>query len=146
MHARYSFILETMSAFGCLGMNILMHHRQDLTKTQLEVMLTLRYGGSLSMTELSRYIAVSNEQTSRATAPLVHRGFVNKRRSDREHRVIRIQLTEAGQSFMDDLEREFLKDVSRGFNCLSEEELEKLSDASKTASSLVWRALRGQWM
>lgn len=145
MHDRYSFILETMSAFGCLGMNILMNHRQDLTKTQLEVMLTLRYGGSLSMTELGRYIAVSNEQTSRATAPLVQRELVEKRRSDREHRVIQIQLTEVGQSFMDDLEKEFLKDVSRGFDCLSEGEIEKLSDASETASNLVWKALRGQW-
>lgn len=146
MQKRYSCVLEAMSAFGCLGTNILMHHRQNLTKTQLEVMLTLRYGGSLNMTELSRCVAVSNEQASRATSPLAKRGLVAKRRNNQEHRVIQIQLTEEGELFMDSLEEEFLSDVSHGFDLLSKEEQAELANASKTASALLWKAIKGQWV
>lgn len=143
MENKYSSMLEAMSAYCCLGKNILMNHRQDLTKTQLEVMLTLRYGGPASITELSRFIAVSNEQASRATSPLVERGLVEKARKNKEHRKIEILLTEEGEAFLDGLEGTFLEDVSKGFDLLSVEERERLVSLSTEVSALLWKAIKG---
>lgn len=112
---------------------------------QLEVLLTLHYGGQASMTELSRFIAVSNEQGTRATTPLVERGLVKKRRNGCEHRVVEVFLTEKGEAFVKSLEESFIDDIAVGFEELTDAEKAELIDASNRASKLLWKALKRSW-
>lgn len=68
----------------------------ELTGTQRLVLLTSAVSGKMTMTRLSEAIVCSKEQATRAVAPLVQQGYL-QRRYDPENRTrVFISLTEQG--------------------------------------------------
>lgn len=107
-------VLEAMVAYRNLALHVLRDRRGEFTKTQMDILLGLRFIGSMNMTELSRHLAVSREQATRATSPLVAKGYVARTRSMGERRAVVVSLSEKGARYLDgelavvsgDLERE----------------------------------------
>lgn len=141
MHQDCSVVLEALRAYDCLGKRIIMRNRQNLTKTQIEVLLTLRPAGQVSMTRLSELLGVSKEQTSRATAPLVDAGLVEKKRNALSHRMVEIRLTDEGKRSLDALEALHKNDLEEELDKADPEDVAKLIDTSQKASELLWRIL-----
>ncbi|NLK95363.1 MAG: MarR family transcriptional regulator [Clostridiales bacterium] len=94
----------------------------DFTKTQLFIMLSLIGKQYLSMTELSTYIASSKEQTTRAVAPLVKDGYLERLFDENNRKLVLIRLTPLGMNFLE-LEKDNLRNnLEKAINKLSEED------------------------
>ena len=72
-----------------------------LTKTQMIIMLSLAHFGSLRMSQIADFISSSKEQATRAVAPLVEEGYVFRSNDPENRTYIEIQLTAAGEAFME---------------------------------------------
>jgi len=81
------------------------------TKTQLTIFAALTLRESLTMSQVSGYISSSKEQATRAVAPLVDEGLV-ERFVDPENRThIHIRLTAKGNEFMEACRARFKKNL-----------------------------------
>ena len=113
----------------------------DLTRTQMSLMTTLDALGPLAMTPLSECIAVPKEQASRSVKPLIERGLVERRRSERNHRVVVVKLTPAGASLLDEIMALNLAALDELLAPLSPEERSELARLCCESDRLIAKAL-----
>ncbi len=110
------------------------------TKTQLLILTALQRCGSLCMSQLARFIASSNEQATRAVAPLVEHGLVERFIDPGNRKMVHIRLSDEGFRYIQEL-----SDMCRAnlyehiHDRLSAEEVEDLRDALGTAIELLSR-------
>jgi DNA-binding MarR family transcriptional regulator len=97
------------------------------TKTQFLILVTLYTCEDLTMTQVASYISSSKEQATRAVAPLVDDGLV-ERYVDSENRTkVHIHLTSKGLAFMEKYNTLFLNDARELMQAhLTDEELIEL--------------------
>ena len=110
----------------------------SFTKTQVTIFAVLCSKGSLTMKEVAAYIASSKEQATRAVAPLVDAGYV-ERYTDPENRTrIHIRLTSAGEAFMEERRAEFRANIARRLDAyITQEERQRLSDSLETVIAIL---------
>lgn len=77
------------------------------TRTQLYILLALARYGNLTMTQVCGYISSSKEQATRAVAPLVDSGLVERYVDPANRTRIHIRLTPEGADFLDRRKRQF---------------------------------------
>lgn len=68
----------------------------ELTGTQRLVLLTSAVSGAMTMTQLSEAIVCSKEQATRAVAPLVQQGYLQRHYDPKNRTRVFIQLTDQG--------------------------------------------------
>jgi len=103
------------------------------TKTQLTIFAALTLRESLTMSQVSGYISSSKEQATRAVAPLVDEGLV-ERFVDPENRTkIHIRLTEKGMAYVGQSNQRFVKNLHRTMKeKITSEEMLELKQCVKT--------------
>ena len=88
-----------------------------LTAPQLLVMQAIEKEGTPSTSTLARHIAVSQATMTRIVDRLERAGIVERHKSDRDKRVVNVQLTEAGfaklESAPEPLQAEFLREFRK---------------------------------
>lgn len=136
-----SVIVDATVAYENLARHVVMEQRRDLTKMQLDVLIGLRYAGKMTMTEVSRHLAVSKEQATRAVAPLVEKGYVTRKRNCEQYRLVEVSLTQEGSDFIDRDLAVVLEELERKLAGLSQEDLAKLLEASETALAVLRKNL-----
>ena len=114
-----------------------MNHRDDLTKSQVDVLIGLKFAGKMSMTQVSEHLAVSKEQATRATAPLVQRGFVKRERRKDNYRVVEVSLTNEGEQRLADGLAIVLREINGNLRSISDEDRAQLVEASRTAVEIL---------
>ena len=67
------------------------------TKSQLILIMALLQKGSLTMKEAASYISSSKEQATRAVAPLVDKGLMERYTDPANRSYVHIQLTDTGR-------------------------------------------------
>jgi len=67
------------------------------TKSQLTLIMALLHKDSLTMKEAASYISSSKEQATRAVAPLVDKGLMERYTDPANRNYIHIQLTDTGR-------------------------------------------------
>ena len=77
--------------------------REHFTKTQFYILITLFIRPALSMTQLCEHIGASKEQATRAVAPLVDDGLVQREVSSRNRTKVYVSLTENGRTLVPEL-------------------------------------------
>ncbi len=93
------------------------------SKSQLNLFTMLVLEGEMTMKQVARYLACSQEQATRAVAPLADAGFVERRTDSANRTRVHIRLTGKGKQFITVQRahmREALTDKLAG--CLTEEE------------------------
>lgn len=133
----YGPLIAALPAFESFMKGILMDQRADLTKTQMDAMLTLHFTGKTGMGQLAERLAVSNEQASRAIGPLEQKGFVARSRNAQRYRVVEVELTDAGIAFLDSTRAEIDREIEERLEPLSQGERESLIAAAKTAVGIL---------
>lgn len=113
----------------------------DFTRTEMNIMITLNAAGPLAMTPLSECIGVSKEQASRAVKPLVERGYVERRRSEKNRRIVTVRLTEEGSTFLDGHMHRAHAALDDLLSPLSAEERKELAACSTRGDELIAKAL-----
>jgi len=89
-----------LGAFSVLYRFVMTGYRRDrypFTKTQLLILFALLYRDSLTMKEVTEYIGSSKEQATRAVAPLVEGGYVERFPDPHNRTHIHIRFTELGR-------------------------------------------------
>ena len=132
-------VLEAVIAFDNLARSPIMEERSSLTKSQADALLGLAVIGKMNMTQISKHLAVSREQATRAVAPLVERGLVRKERDPNNRRVVEVSLTEAGRLELDRGRDLILQNLSEKLSALSDEDRDRLERASREVVDVLRR-------
>lgn len=138
-HADIVSLMEATDAFNNLAKRVVMNHRGTLTKTQMDVLISLKFTGKLSMTAVSDRLAISREQVSRTTGPLVEMGYLNRVRNDANHRVFEVSLTEKGRRLLDEDFASILDEMDENLSPLSEYDQHRLVKAARTVVEVLGR-------
>ena len=82
---------------------IFVGERERFTKTQFYILITLYHQSPLTMTQIGEHIGASKEQATRAVAPLVDDGLVQREVSSRNRTKVYVSLTENGRTLVPEL-------------------------------------------
>jgi MarR family transcriptional regulator, organic hydroperoxide resistance regulator len=100
---------------GCVEMAL---REVTLTPSQYFILFLVKTGEATSSAELARSMGVLPQSMTELIAPLEKRGAIARRRDDRNQRILRIELTSAGQRLFERatglairLEQELLEDL-----------------------------------
>ena len=107
------------------------------TKTQLCILLSLTAKSPLTMSELAAYIASSNEQATRAVAPLVKAGYLERIQDEKNRKLVLVQLTLYGKEMMQIEEVKLKETMAAKTNNLSPEEREAFAQAVNTTVQIL---------
>lgn len=138
----YMDIAAAYFRYEALISQVVLGARQDLSKTQLMILIFAGVSGSCSMGELSGLLAVSREQVSRATAALERDGYIVKRRDEENGRVVRFSLTEKAEEYLRGHRERMDAAFDEAFAGVAEEDLHELARASRAASASIDKAAR----
>lgn len=137
---RYDDLVAAFCAYQGLVKRALVESAFGLTKSQIMMMATVNELGSVNMTTLSKRMAVSKEQATRAVQPLVEAGFLKRSHHATNRRMVNVSLTPAGVEL---LERHFAavdERLEERLQALEPSEIARLLEASRTAARLLCRA------
>lgn len=81
------------------------------TKTHLLIFAALHRHGDLTMSQIASYIASSKEQATRAVAPLVDDGLLERYTDPVNRTRVHIRLTEKGRRLMEQFHERFLRNL-----------------------------------
>lgn len=107
------------------------------TKTQLSILFALTVETPLTMTNLARYIVSSKEQTTRAVAPLVRAGYLERTHDESNRKLVLVRLTPEGHRIMKHKQDELRTVVSAKIQQLSEEDKEDFCKALDTTLQVL---------
>ena len=114
-----SALFEIFPICQRLLLNSIDLHSIKFTRTQMLILFSLSSRDRLNMSQLSAYIASSKEQATRAVAPLVKHGFVERFRSDENRKKVYVQLTPKGQELIQKEQMLVKQRLSTQFQSLS---------------------------
>lgn len=109
----------------------------DLTGTQRLVLLTSLVSGKMTMTQLSEAIVCSKEQATRAVAPLVQQGLLDRSFDPHNRTRVYIQLSEAGTAYMHQQLARCGAALDARFSALSDTEQQSLIAAFSTVCQFL---------
>lgn len=115
-----SALMEIFPVVQKLLFNTIDLHSIALTRTQMFILFALSSHKSLNMSQISSYIASSKEQATRAVAPLVRYGYVQKFHMGDNRRKVYVCLTPQGRDFMEQEQRLVKDRLADKFELLSE--------------------------
>ena len=97
-----------------------------LSFTQVKTLHVLREAGDVNVKDVAGRLGMSLPAMSRALDGLVHRGFVERRESDRDRRAKLVRLLPAGRAALDTIERSRVSLIEEFTAALSDEERARL--------------------
>ena len=111
------------------------------TKTQFIIFSALMKTDAMNMGQVAHAITASNEQATRAVAPLVEDGYVERYADPSNRTRVFVRLTESGREYILALRRRYHVNLDAILReRLSQEEYLKLRDAVSTAARLLDKA------
>ena len=121
---------------------IFVGERERFTKTQFYILITLYHRTSLTMTQIGEYVGASKEQATRAIAPLVDAGLVQREVSPQNRTRVYVSLTADGCALVQDLISRCSKKLEQRMNeRLTAEEREALRMHLSESASLLEKAV-----
>lgn len=111
---------------------------ERLTRTQIVILTALMTRDDLTMSQIAEFIGSSKEQATRAVAPLVEQGLVERFISDTNRTRVHIRLTERGEAWMADFGQAFRETIRAAMaGTLTEEEQDDLRRAVTETVTLL---------
>jgi MarR family 2-MHQ and catechol resistance regulon transcriptional repressor len=101
---------------------------EGLTLTQLGVLEGVLHKGPMTHRELGRKVLTSAGNMTDVVDKLEGRGLVRRVRAATDRRQVRVELTEAGRSLIENLFPQHARDIARIMSVLSGEELRHLGN------------------
>ena len=122
-------LFEILSVCQKIILNSLDIKNLNLTKTQLFILMALMRNQSLNMSQISIYIASSQEQATRAVAPLVTSGLLERFYDESNRKLVLVRLTEMGKEFIRAKKQFISKHLLDCFDVLTGQDEDELLDA-----------------
>lgn len=131
-------LMTALPLFQRLAMSGFNSKHFRFTKTQFLIFSALALSESLTMSEVAEYISSSHEQATRALAPLVTMGYVERFVSTENRTKVHVRLTDAGRVFIRELRSDYYGTLKKRLDSsLSEEDEKRLHDAVETVIEIM---------
>jgi len=112
--------------------------RFQFTRTQQSILTVLSMEGETTMKQIAKYIVSSQEQATRAVAPLVDAGYVERRTDPTNRTRVYIRLTDEGRDLLTMYWGFITENLSGKLDAsLSDEEKTALCDAATGMIALL---------
>lgn len=135
--AREEVVFGAMGAYDALARKALMSSRDDLTKTQADILMRLALHGQTSMSNMADDLAVSKEHITRAVNSLAERGLVEKERRKDNFRMVEAHLTDAGSEVARSIRLASIERLNKRLADIAPEDREALIEASETVMVVI---------
>lgn len=114
------------------------HREFGVTKSQIIIFVVLHYRGSVTMSEIAKYISSSKEQATRAVAALCDNGLVERYEDPHNRTHVYIRFTWAGKVYMEQLNRKIRTDIfERLTSSLDDGDIQDLNQAVRTTVEIL---------
>lgn len=130
--APISALLEMMPMYHKLVLDKLEKKAVHITRSQFFILLALMSNDMLNMTQIAAYIASSKEQATRAVAPLVDVGYVERFHDEHNRKLVLIHLTPAGRAYLHETKEQLRQSLEQKFEKLPPQEQADLTLALQT--------------
>lgn len=131
-------LLNFYPMFQRLILSQLLKTKYNYTKTQFIIFSALTNNDAMNMSQIAHAISASNEQATRAVAPLVEDGYVERFTDPGNRTKVYVRLTEEGREYTLAWRRDFHTNLDRLLReKLSGEEYVRLREAVKTSAELL---------
>jgi MarR family transcriptional regulator, 2-MHQ and catechol-resistance regulon repressor len=101
------------------------------------ILKVLNKRGELPMSEIGRMVYISKSNMTSLIDKLVENGLAERLPDENDRRVINIALTEKGRDMLKDWRKHSNNEIKMNLETLSEEDLERFSDAIKTIKGIL---------
>ena len=128
----YNDISKAINPKGLLKIN--------LTSAQIKLLTCFSKKSELTMTELSNNLAVSMPTMTAMVDRLVNSKMVERERDNRDRRVVKVKLTDAGEKILRKLTRIRRKEMEKILMNLSGEEMESYLTSIEVVARLLAKA------
>ncbi len=92
---------------------------EGLNFTHVKAMLTLRFHGNMTMSDLSRMLVIAKGSFTPVAAKLIEKGYIRKEQSEEDKRVFHLVLSEKGEEFTAGFRNEHWQYLTELFDHLS---------------------------
>lgn len=99
-------------------------------------LLTLRWGGTMTMSDFSRYVQIPKHQMSKMSNRLYEQQFIERIYDEKDRRVIHIRLTDKALEYMDNFVNENTSCFQELLEQMDKEERENFGKAIDTLFSI----------
>ncbi len=127
-----SALLEMMPMYHKIVLNEIEMKSIHLTKSPFFILLALMSNESLNMTQVATYIASSKEQATRAVAPLVEAGYVDRFHDESNRKLVLIRLTPSGKTFLHETKEHLHQSLEKKFERLPIQDRQDLGSSPQT--------------
>lgn len=141
---REEAVLDAMGAYEALARMALMASRDDLTKTQADIIMRLALHGQAGMSQMADELAVSKEHITRAVNSLTERGLVEKARSKENFRMVEASLTDEGRALARSLRMASIERLNKRLEGITPEDRDALIEASEAATAIIYKIVGSQ--
>ena len=121
-----SSVFELFPLYRKMFLNSLMDLENELTRTQIFVLMALVSHSKITMSQTALLLASSKEQATRVVAPLVELGFVERIFDCANRRAVYIQLSDEGRAHILNLKKQMVKHFVLDNDVLTKSEMETL--------------------
>ncbi len=113
------------------------------TRSQLTLIMALLQKDSLTMKEAASYISSSKEQATRAVAPLVESGLLERYTDDTNRNYVHIQLTASGLQLVREMLTDFYDSICALLDqSISPEEKQKLRHSMTESIGILQKVVK----
>ena len=102
--------------------------RFGITMTQASVLLVLLHEGRKTMGQMAEILGVSKGATTQLIDGLIESGCIERMVDDDDRRVVYIDLSERGKSYLDAVRAESSKRIAKLFEGLSDVEIQQIAN------------------
>lgn len=108
------------------------------TRTQFTILMVLAHREPVYMSQIAEYISSSNEQATRAVAPLVNEGLVERHTDPGNRKLVYIRLSGKGREYINGVMSDIYTAVQENIRkALGEEELDRLRSSLRAAAEVL---------
>ena len=93
--------------------------------------------GPLPISEIGRQLHISKPNMTPLIDKLVEEGWVKRSRSDKDRRVINVEITEEGIKFLFEARKVVEENIKENLSCLDESEIETLNESLENIKKLT---------
>lgn len=131
-------LLKAMTLLQSVVLSCVDRKRFQFTRTQQSILTVLSMEGETTMKQIAKYIVSSQEQATRAVAPLVDAGYVERRTDPTNRTRVYIRLTDEGRDLLTMYWGFITENLSGKLDAsLSDEEKTALCDAATGMIALL---------
>ena len=96
-------------------------------------------GKNVTMTDLSDMLGITKQQLTKLVNDFESNGYVRRIRSDENRRVIYVEITDEGNTCLDEMIAEIIGEIKKTLKCFSESDMDKVIESTQTLSEIFHR-------